>query len=379
MENNKQDFQHGGDIYTDGLLKGRELIDFSSNINPLGVPKSFVNSINAGLEALTRYPDYKYRELKSSIYRYLGKTYINEENLILGNGAAEVIDLVIGSFSKILLVAPSFVEYEKSAVKAEVEIEYSYLSNDMSIDYSDIYNKLENSIAENKIEAIVLGNPNNPNGGVIDKDKLGPIMKFCSENGIVIIVDEAFIEFTASADNSFLQELENSKNIFIIRALTKFFAMPGIRFGYGISKDSSLIEKIKSKQIPWNINCFAELAVKSVLQDEQYINKSLEWISEELPCFMKNLSEIDIISEVYESKCNFVLCSLRDVTGQQLYEYCLSKGIVIRRASNFLGLDDRFVRFAVKDRETNNKLINVLKGFHLSKQPETARINEIAY
>lgn len=357
MRYRKENFEHGGDIYTEGLLKGRELIDFSSNINPLGVPKSFINKMEEGVKALTRYPDIEYRELKKAICSYIQRSFINEENIVLGNGAAEVIDLAIGSYKQVMIIVPSFGEYEKSAAKAGVKIEYSYLKDDMTINYEDVLLK----VRELNIEALIIANPNNPNGAIIDKEKFKTIMESCSERDITIIIDEAFIEFTGSSGNSFIDELEVYNNIFIIRALTKFFALPGIRFGYGVSKNMKLINCIKQKQNPWNINCFAETAAKYVLKDKPYIMESLSWIREELPYLLRELEEVDIIEKVYESKCNFILCKLKDISCQELYDYCIGRGIAIRKSSNFKGLDDSFVRFAVKDRDNNNRLLEVLK------------------
>lgn len=359
MKQNTVKFEHGGDIYTEGLLIGKELIDFSSNINPLGVPESFTNHIDEAVKALNRYPDIEYRELKNAICTYINKAHIGEDNIILGNGAAEIIDLVIGSFKNILLMVPSFGEYEKSALKADVKINYSYLNEEMNIDYEDLLGK----VRELNIDALVIANPNNPNGGIIDKYSFQPVMDICKLKGITIVIDEAFIEFTGCNCNSFIDELESYTNIFIIRALTKFFALPGIRFGYGVSKDLKLIDYIKQKQNPWNINCFAEVAAKYVLKDKDYIEESLKWIDEELPYLSRELQTISIIEQVYESKSNFILCKLKNISDQELYDYCIKSGIAIRRASNFKGLDYSFVRFAVKDRASNNKLIEVLKEF----------------
>lgn len=357
MKKAGSEFQHGGDIYTEGILVGRELLDFSSNINPLGVPKSFHEHLEEGIKAITRYPDIEYRQLKNSICTYINKPYIKEDNLLLGNGAAEIIDLAIGGFKSILLIVPSFSEYENSALKSKVNITYSCLKSDMSIDYEDIFIKLE----EGCIEALVVANPNNPNGAVIDKTRFKPIMELCRSKHITIIMDEAFVEFAGNNCISFIEDMGVYENIFIIRALTKFFALPGIRFGYGLSRDQNLIKSIKEKQYPWNINCFAETAARYVLKDFEYIEKSMQWIAEELPYLTKELKRLKIIEQVYESSCNFILCKLRGITDAELYNYCMSKGVAIRRASNFRGLSSSFVRFAVKDRKSNEKLLNILK------------------
>ena len=267
------------------------------------------------IDALTRYPDIQYRNVLKALKEY---TDCPEEYFVLGNGAAEIIDLVIACHKSLLIVVPSFVEYEIDAKKWDCKIEYSYLKErinennllkheyaQLSYDYEDILNKLQN------VEGVILGNPNNPNGNIIDKDEFQKILEYCEKNDKVIIIDEAFIEFTGETQHSFSGKVKNYKCLFIIRALTKFFAMPGIRFGYGISSNRDLIKKIKEKQNPWNINCFAEVAACHVLKDSVYIEKSKEWIREERPSFLKSLKNISFIDKVFLTYGNYVLCKLK--------------------------------------------------------------------
>lgn len=367
---------HGGDVYTEGLLKGRKLLDFSSNINPLGVPESFKNKMNEALDNMERYPDVKYRELKKHLIDYVqfSKSYfevhnkktkedkklsnssINEDDIVLGNGAAEIIDLAISCFNKVCIPVPSFIEYEKNALKWGCHIEYSFLKEDMTYDYENIALKMK------ELDALIIANPNNPNGMVIDKNKFKPILDYCEENNKFIIIDEAFIEFTGKRGFSLLKELENYNCLFIIKALTKFYAMPGIRMGYGVSKNMVLIEKIKDKQNPWNVNCFAEIAVKYVLKDEKYINNSIEWIDEERDFMISELKKVTYIENVYETYSNFVLCKLKGIDCNKLYELCLEEGIVIRKCDNFKGLHEKYIRLAIKDRKNNERVIEVLSS-----------------
>jgi threonine-phosphate decarboxylase len=377
---------HGGDVYTDGLLKGRELIDYSSNINPLGVPGSFVDNINEGVNALTRYPDIEYRNVLKALKDYTGcpKGYF-----VLGNGAAEIIDLVIACHKSLLIVVPSFVEYEIDAKRWNCNIEYSYLINDqhskdtssdnnllmteyaqLSYDYEDILNKLQ------KLQGIILGNPNNPNGNIIDKEKFKKILEYCESNNKVIIIDEAFIEFTGELQHSFIEEVKTYKCLFIIRALTKFFAVPGIRFGYGVSSNSDLLKRIKEKQNPWNINCFAEVAVKYVLKDSSYIEKGKEWIRKERPSFLKALKGISFIEDVFSTYGNYVLCKLKKrafakgikgSSSEELYKKCLAEGFLIRKCHNYRGLDEQYIRLAIKDKKSNEKLIAMFEKLRFAE------------
>jgi threonine-phosphate decarboxylase len=305
------------------------------------------------VQRLTRYPDINYVELKNNLISYLG--CLQRDNLVLGNGAAEVIDLAISCFKKILIVVPSFVEYELNAKKWGCHIQYSYLDENMDLDYEDIFKQLQSC------EAVIIGNPNNPNGGVVDKQSFRKILNYAEHSNKTIMLDEAFIEFTGKGDLSFNEEVNSYNCLFIIKALTKFFALPGIRFGYGISSNKALITKIKSKQNPWNVNCFAEVAAKYVLKDREYIEASLKWIGEEIKYFPERLRAVSCIERVYETKCNYVLCKLKGINAEELYDICKLKGIIIRKASNFTGLDGSYIRLAIKDRGQNEIVLKVLR------------------
>jgi len=382
---------HGGDVYTDGLLIGQELIDYSSNINPLGVPSSFTDNISDAVNALTRYPDIQYRDVLKALEDY---TNCKSDYFVLGNGAAEIIDLVIACHKSLLIVVPSFVEYEIDAKRWNCSIEYSYLKKhldleeyqnlkgyqnfkkkksdsslpnqeyaQLSYDYEDILNKLQRE------QGVILGNPNNPNGNIIDKLKFKKILEYCESNNKTIIIDEAFIEFTGESQHSYIEEVKTYKCLFIIRALTKFFAMPGIRFGYGISSNCDLLNRIKEKQNPWNINCFAEVAVKYVLKDSEYIEKSKEWIRKERPSLLRALKNVYFIDEVFLSHGNYVLCKLKESVfakevvftnekaSEVLYKLCIKEGFLIRKCDNYRGLDGGYIRLAIKDKINNEKLI----------------------
>ncbi|WP_050607963.1 pyridoxal phosphate-dependent aminotransferase [Clostridium niameyense] len=360
---------HGGDIYTEGILKGKSLIDFSSNINPLGVSNSFKNHINEALEKVQVYPDIHYRSLKNNILDYLN-FYCNyfyyedykecidftRNDLVLGNGAIELIDLAISTLKSITIVIPSFVEYELCAKKWNLKIDYCYLNKDMTFNYENIHNSLK------KTEGIILGNPNNPNGDVILKEDFISILDYCEKNKKMVLIDEAFIEFTGIKSLSLLKLCSKYKCLFIIKALTKFFALPGIRFGYGISKNSDLIKRIKEKQNPWNVNSFVEVAVKYVLKDYDYIKNSIDYIEKERIIFIKELKRISTFSKVYDTYSNFILCELNKITADELNDIALNRGIIIRSCCDFKGLNNTFVRLAIKDHENNKKLINVLKN-----------------
>jgi threonine-phosphate decarboxylase len=360
MSDNKSFIEHGGDIYTQGIFNGIKLLDFSSNINFLGLPSSFKNSISENLEQLTQYPDLKYRQAKQHISQYL-KHEIKQENIILGNGAAEIINLAVSTLKKPCIVIPSFSEYEISAANNQAEIVFSNLNEDFSCNYNDILDKME------FCDGLVIANPNNPNGAVVDQQAFYPILEFCENNKKRIIMDEAFVEF-AKDGTSFVASCKKFKCLFIIRALTKFFAMPGVRLGYGLSCDLEFIEKLCKRQIPWNINTFAELAIKTVLEDNAYINESKIKLETEKAYFYEKLQHFSFINNVYKSEANFLLIKLKEVCGEELFEFALSNGILIRRCSNFRGLDNHFIRLAVKARQHNEQLLRMFENYETQLQ-----------
>ncbi len=361
--------KHGGDIYTEGTLIGRKLLDFSSNVNPISISKDFKENIGEALEKVPLYPDIKYRELKNNLLNYLfksneyfnenayGKEYFNSigiENIIVGNGAAEILDLVISYLNSITIVVPSFVEYEDFSKKHKLNINYSFLNGFMEYDYEDIFTQIQNT------EGLILANPNNPNGCIIDHCKFKNILDYCESHNKLVIIDEAFIEFVLDNNKSIINYIHNYNCIVIVRAITKFFSMAGVRLGYAISRNNKLLDFIICNQNPWTVNCFAEVAAKYALFDEKFIDESKNWLISERAFMKKSLNDIKIIQKVYESKANYFLCKIKGITSSELLKQLMEKGILIRNCNNYTGLNDSFVRVAIKTRDMNETIIKAL-------------------
>ena len=394
----KMDF-HGGNIYKVFREKNiREILDYSSNINPYGIPESLKKKINENMEILERYPDPDYIELRSKLAS-LNKVDISD--VILGNGATEVIFLFMKVIrpKKILIVSPTFGEY-KRAVKAtvnyddfscseksdnrnygnknynnknsdnrnsgdkKVEIEYFELKE--SDDFKLNINNLRKELGA-KYDLLIMCNPNNPTGKFLKLAETEEILKECNKYNTKLFIDEAFIEFLSdNLKESIINTKENKQNLFVTRAFTKFFAIPGLRLGYGIYFDKSLEKKIAEKKEPWSVNNIAEMAGITVLDDAEYIEKTLKWITEEKKYMYEQLNKISEIKP-YETEVNFITVKINEelfskgMNVKKLREKMLEQGILIRDASNFKFLDERFFRLAIKDRESNDKVIRVLK------------------
>lgn len=348
---------HGGNIYKLQREGKKDILDYSSNINPLGVPESLKKAVSENFSVLTRYPDINYTELRESIGKY---NNIESENIIAGNGATEVLFLYIKALKpkKVLIAAPTFAEYERAVKNAECEIDFFELKEEDNF----ILNKDEFIQKAKNYNLAVICNPNNPTGKFISKEIIFEINENLKKSGTKLFIDECFIEFISGWKEK-TSALFKSENIFILRALTKFFALPGLRLGYGICFDKKIIEKINEIREPWSVNGFADLAGKVILNDIEYIKNTEKWILEERKYFTDSLKEIEENKKIkiYETETNFILIKLLEMTSEEFKSRMEEKNILVRNASNFKFLDNSFIRLAIKDREKNKKVIEAIR------------------
>ncbi|MDO5718674.1 MAG: histidinol-phosphate transaminase [Tissierellia bacterium] len=344
---------HGADIWTYG---DENLIDFSSNINPLGYPEGLREFLFSQFDNVKRYPDIKYRLLKDNLSKYLK---ISSKNIIAGNGAMELIDLIISRYENIIIPYPSFVEYEIRANIRKINMNLIPPKKDLSLDIERILKEIRR--LKDKNGSIIIGNPNNPNGYAIDYSHLTDIHSACMESEVDLILDEAFFEY-AELDYDTVEYAESKefKNIIIIRAATKFFALPGLRLGYSVMQ-SGLAKIIEDQMNPWSINSFADSASSYIFKDEDYIKKSISFNRMERNYLISELNKFGIF-RVYDSKSNFILLKMEN-SNRKLFEFLLKNNLLIRLCQNFRGLDDRYIRIAVKSRIYNDRLLKLLHDY----------------
>ena len=345
---------HGGNIYR-FEREGKDVLDFSSNINPLGVPQKFTDIAKENFDKLTNYPDPYYIELREKIGEH---NSVTKENIIVGNGATEILFLYMRAVKpkKVLVLAPCFAEYERALKSVGAQIEYFELKEKNNF-YPDIQT-LKKKLEGQHYDLFLFCNPNNPTGQLIKFDDVKDLAAICKKQDMKIFIDEAFIEFVENWKEKTAALLKN-KDVFIMRAFTKFFAISGLRLGYGISFDEELMNKLQAEKEPWSVNTFANLAGLVMLDDKDYIEKSEKWVAEEKNFLYKELSKNKNL-KVYKSECNFLLIKLLTTTSQEIQARLLEKNILVRDASNFQFLDESYIRVAVKDREKNLKLIESL-------------------
>lgn len=354
---------HGGNIYKLKREKGVEVLDYSANINPFGLSEQLKKGIVENLSVLEKYPDPDYIEMKKVIADY---NNIEIENVIVGNGATEIMFLYAKYLNpqKVLIISPTFAEYERALKSSGCEVSYFQLleCENFELNIPRLKEKLKEEIEKtNKgFDLVVICNPNNPTGKFIEKERLDDLAKFCKTLKVEILLDEAFIEFVEGNLERSVLEYKND-NIFIIRALTKFYAIPGLRLGYGITFDKGIKNKIEKYREPWSVNAIAELAVKLLLEDLEYIKKSEDWIRVEKKFMYEELKKIKEIKP-YESESNFILVRLlNNMDVKEFRNKMIGLGVLVRDASNFNYLDNSYFRLAIKDRENNEKVLECVR------------------
>lgn len=354
---------HGGNVKAAARkynLELDEIIDFSANINFLGPPAVVKEEIKSNLEQIIHYPEPGAKTLCSYLGDYLG---VPSQNLIIGNGAVEIIYLIskVINPERALVLAPTFSEYEAAikSVGGEVELFELARNNKFKLNVEELIEKLRKI----NIDLMFLCNPNNPTGDLIEKGELKKVLQVAKEEDIFLVVDEAFQDFLLTEEEyTLIQEAVNRGNLLILRSMTKFFAIPGLRIGYGVA-NSRLIEKLEVSKDPWNVNLFAQQVGARVLTEKEYIRKTKEAINREREFLHRQLKDLPGLIP-YPPTVNYIFIdiSATDYNSQQLREELAQKGILIRDCSTYHLLGTDFIRVAVRSREDNRRLITELKG-----------------
>lgn len=352
-------FEHGGNVYgkIDPAADFCRWLDFSANINPLGMADSIRRSILDNMDNLIHYPDPAGRMLKQAISVYVG---VSEKNIVLGNGAVELMYIYMHNRkpAKVLVPVPSFSEYERAALSADAQVEYFYLQekDNFALDVCALEKYLPTA------DVLILGNPNNPTANLLTVEQIEQIMSAAKMNGVDVIVDESFIDFRQDSERySAVPLIEKYGNLIILQSMTKFYAIPGLRLGFAVVSEA-LAEKMEMGKDPWNVNSLAQAAGVAGLQDKAYQEQTRKIVAENMYSLSESLKDIPGL-KVYEPTVNFILLNIGEmgIISSELTKRMRAKGILIRNCSNYPGLDENYVRVAVKNKEENNQLVIALK------------------
>lgn len=354
---------HGGDIYSDPNLT----LDFSVNVNPLGMPDFVRAAIEKSLSDCDKYPDTKCRALREAVSACYG---IDSGNIVFGNGAAELIFRIVQVKRPkcALLLAPSFYEYEAALASIDTDIRFFYIKeeNDFVLSIEEYLTFLQ----ANPVDMIFLCNPANPVGTVCSHAEMERILTYCKENGIFAVVDECFIDFLDEPEKNSVLDLarEPDSGIFLIQALTKSYAIAGLRLGFGFSGDKHLIRTMELAGQPWSVSVPAQAAGTAAFSYDggaeriRYLEQTRELIRREKLFLTDGLTASGC--KVYGSEANFLFfCDCSGKEEGALYEHFLQSGILIRSCESFRGLDGRFYRICVRRHEENEQFLTVLRDY----------------
>lgn len=349
---------HGGDIYRNKIE-----VDYSINVNPLACPLSVKDAIKKAADHIEIYPDPQYEKLYKALEERLK---VSRDSLLLLNGASEFISLIVHlrNCKKGLLLAPSFIGYKRALDSLAADISYFMLDEKDDFLLTEEKNiKLCEKIRKERPDIIFITNPNNPNGGLIEREKMLKIAKASKKAGSILVIDECFLDLNKkSSDYTMLGFINDFNDLAILNAYTKTYGVAGLRLGYAaVSKN---LRDIKKSLPEWNISTMAYEAGLCIEEDNngeisKYLDKSLNLIEEERQYLTKSLAEIKGI-EPFLSETNYILFK----TKIDLYKILLKKMILIRDCSDYEGLNKGFYRIAVKTHEENEKLMGVLKEIY---------------
>lgn len=347
---------HGGNTREAAALLGilpEQLLDFSANINPLGMPASLKRALIDNLDRAERYPDVDYALVHAAL---AGHHQIPASWILAGNGETESIFTLVSGLKPrhAMIVTPGFAEYRRALQWGECTIHEFALREEDGWQLTDTI--LDALTSE--LDCLFLCTPNNPTGLLPDNHLLCEIAARCKTLGIALILDEAFIDFIAG-EAGFIPLLQENPHIWVLRSLTKFYAIPGLRLGYLVNSNEQAVAHMRNRQMPWSINAFAALAGEIILRDSDYQQATWKWLEQEGKRFDQQLQNLPHL-KVYPGRANYRLlrCERLDV---DLQRAMLEHHILIRSCANYPGLDARYYRVAVRSQEENNRLLAALR------------------
>ena len=350
---------HGGQVFAAARranLPVTRILDFSANVNPLGLSPKGLRRLRRDLDLIRFYPDTENMELRDVVAR---QENINEACILFGNGATSLLHLLprVLKPCRALILEPGFGEYAVALERVGCRIRRVFLKPEASFRLDP--KTLFETIRRERPNLMVLGNPNNPTGITIPPALLCELIDTCTKNQVHLVMDESFIEFTSHSSRA--MEASNRPYLIVVRSLTKFWALAGLRIGYLVAR-KALVEKLRAQSETWSVNTLASTAAAESLKDSKYRTATLALVRRERKFLTKQLAELDWLKP-FPSETNFLLVRIEKpgITSTRLQEELQSRNILIRDAARFPGLDCRYFRIAVRSRRENELLIDELR------------------
>lgn len=341
-------------------LKKEDIVRFGANVNPLGLSENVKASIASHLDLLSTYPDREYASLRETLSGYCG---IPAEYILPGNGSSELIALLIEARAPkhTLILGPTYSEYSRELSFSGSTQKYYHLQeeNDFQLDVDDLCRTLEEGY-----DFLILCNPNNPTSSAVLHGDMERLLTFCEAHDIFVMIDETYVEFAPDISAvTAVPFTTRFRNLMVLRGVSKFFAAPGMRFGYGFTGNTGFLKRMREKQIPWSLNSIGAFAGEELFKDRDYIQKTRKLILNERSRMYREVSQMSGY-QTYEPYANFLLVKIlkEGVTSSDVFDRCIKEGLMIRDCSSFQCLDGEFVRFCIMMPEDNTRLMRALKN-----------------
>ena len=344
---------HGGDIYQKGPMP--VLRDFSASINPLGHPEGLLEAIAESWGEILNYPDRRSAALLDAIFKRYG---VDPGTLMAGNGSAELIDLMLraSGMKRLIMTPPDFGLYTKF-VPGDVEIQAvpRIEAAGFRVDLEGLAKTMRSG------DLLLFSNPGNPSGATLEREEVLLLARMAAEREALIVVDEAFCDFCP--EKSVLGLAASQPQLVVMRSLTKFFGIPGLRLGF-LAAAAPLLERMEDLRQPWSVSTIAQSAGIHCLKDDNWGEKSRQYARRAREKFANDLAALPGMTPL-PSEANYLLLRLDPPApdADLLYERLKSEGTLIRHCTSF-GLGNRYVRLAVRTVGENADLIRHMKAFY---------------
>lgn len=316
------------------------------------MPPSVKSAIKKRVDEMEYYPDTDSLSLLSSLKKYTG---LSDSHIVVGNGAIEILYNFCTAFlskKRVLIPTPTFSEYESASKLADCKFTFFKTMN-LSEDVDSFISHIP------KNGCVFVCNPNNPTGTILSKTQLRKIISAAKNRSSFVFVDECFIELVPESNQSIIKLVKKYDNLFVLRSLTKSYGLAGIRIGYGVGS-KSVIDVLKKIKIPWSVNALAQEAGILALKNKSHLTKSNSIIKKESNFLKNKIAKISGF-ECHDSSTNFILIKTKD-DSTKIQKKLLKHKILIRDCKNFRGLDNHYIRIAVKSHKDNLKLVNAMEA-----------------